>query len=91
MDAKKPRFHFTIWQIIESVFWASVAMAMVAVIDKYGQEAWFNNDILLFTGFLPGPLFGAAVGSLFGKRAICSVIGFFVWLVVMWLWAPFAQ
>lgn len=79
--------------------WISLGLGMIKAIADFGQEAWFNNTILLFSMPLPGPLLGLACGALliprgfsleaqFGLRLLSAVFGFLMWLLMLGLWGP---
>jgi hypothetical protein len=69
------RFQFSILQILECMLWVGIGAAMVGWMSTVISQAWFNNSILIFTIFLPGVPFGAAVGALFRQRLIGAVVG----------------
>jgi hypothetical protein len=89
-------------QVLESVIWIALGLGMIKAIADFGQEAWFNNTILLFSMPLPGPLLGLACAALLiprrfalaahlGLRLLCAASGFLVWLPILWLWGPAAR
>jgi hypothetical protein len=80
----RPWYRFTRWQIVESVVWVAIGLAIIKANFAMSQE--MKNSIWIFSFVLAGPAFGAAIGSLMGQRFLCAMFGLPVWLLGVVLW-----